>query len=226
MHKSTLNEPFYGEILAKNKNAKVFIGIDEVGRGCIAGPVVAASVYLNKYNLDFSKDINNIKNIEIFKQIKDSKKLSEKKREFLYDFIKKNMVCGIGIVDEKIIDEINILNATKLAMLKSVKDISKKLNKINLLLIDGNSKINSNIEQITIVKGDSKSYSIAAASIFAKVTRDRIMLNYDKLYPKYDFKNNKGYPSKKHVLALEEYGVLSIHRKTFKPVKKLDTKIT
>ncbi len=213
------NSPFYGENLARSKNANVFIGIDEVGRGCIAGPVVAASVYLNKYNLDFNKNNEDVKGIDIFKQIKDSKKLSEKKREFLYDFIKKNMLYGVGIVDEKIIDKINILNATKLAMLESLKNISKKIKKIDLLLIDGNNKIHSNIDQVTIVKGDSLSYSIAAASIFAKVTRDRIMLNYDKLYSNYDFKNNKGYPSRKHILALEKYGVLDIHRKTFKPVK-------
>jgi ribonuclease HII len=195
----------YGEKLAELKGSTYFVGIDEAGRGPLAGPVVAASVYLNHYEI---------------KELNDSKKLTDKKRRELFPQIIKNMIVGIGIVDEKIIDKINILNATKKAMLLSVDEIQKKID-IELLLIDGNQKLITNIEQITIIKGDSLSYSIAAASIIAKVTRDDIMLKYDKLYPEYGFKNHSGYPTKKHIEAINKYGILDIHRKTFKPIKNL-----
>ena len=204
----------YGEKLALIRGFNFFIGIDEAGRGPLAGPVVAASVYLNNY---------------IIKDLNDSKKLSKKKRELLFTEITTNMLFGIGIVDEKVIDEINILNATKKAMLLSVIQLKNKMKtlkqfsnkKIELLLIDGNQRIHSQIPQIPIVKGDSLSYSIAAASIIAKVTRDEIMFKYDKLYPRYNFKKHQGYPTKQHIEAIKKYGILDIHRKTFNPIKTM-----
>ena len=200
-----IKEIGYGEKLAKSKGYKIFVGIDEAGRGPLAGPVVASAVYLNNYKID---------------GLNDSKKLTDKKRRELFPKIIENMIFGVGIVDEKIIDKINILNATKKAMLLAVEDIQKKLDsKIELLLIDGNQRISSNISQIPIVKGDSLSYSIAAASIIAKVTRDNIMAKYDTIYPRYNFKKHQGYPTKKHIEAIKKFGVLDIHRKTFKPIR-------
>lgn len=174
-------------------------GIDEAGRGPLCGPVVAAAVILPKD--------------KYIEGVNDSKKLSPKKREKLYDDIKKEaMSIGIGIVDVDIIEEINILNATKLAMIKAVKDL-----KIipDYLLIDGNQLIDIDIEKQTVVSGDAKSESIAAASIIAKVTRDRMLINFDKLYPEYGFAKHKGYGTKMHIEAIKEYGLTPIHRKSF-----------
>lgn len=182
---------------------KYIAGIDEVGRGPLVGPVVTAAVILPK---DFYDE-----------RINDSKKLTEKKRELLYDVIMENAVSvGIGISSEDVIDEINILEATKKAMIEAVNNLNVKPEH---LLIDA-VKLNIDIPQTSIIKGDAKSESIAAASIIAKVTRDRMMIELDKLHPEYDFKHNKGYGTKKHIEAIEKYGIIKEHRKTFAPCDK------
>lgn len=182
---------------------KYIAGIDEVGRGPLVGPVVTAAVILPR---DFYDE-----------RINDSKKLTEKKRELLYDVIMENAVSvGIGISSEDVIDEINILEATKKAMIEAVNNLSVKPEH---LLIDA-VKLNIDIPQTPIIKGDAKSESIAAASIVAKVTRDRMMVELDKEHPEYDFKHNKGYGTKKHIEAIEKYGILKEHRKTFAPCNK------
>lgn len=183
-----------------NKGINFIAGIDEVGRGPLVGPVVTAAVILPK---DFYDE-----------RINDSKKLTEKKRELLYDVIMENAISvGIGISSEDVIDEINILNATKRAMLEAVNNLSVKPEH---LLIDA-VKLDTDIPQISIIKGDAKSESIAAASIIAKVTRDRMMIELDKIHPEYDFKHNKGYGTKKHIEAIRKYGIIKEHRKTFAP---------
>ena len=151
-------------------------------------------------------------------RINDSKKLSEKKRELLYDVIMENALSvGIGIVNEDVIDEINILEATKKAMIESINNLSIKPEH---LLIDA-VKLDIDIPQTSIIKGDAKSESIAAASIVAKVTRDRMMVELDSIHPEYDFKHNKGYGTKKHIEAVYKYGVLKEHRKTFEPIASI-----
>lgn len=183
-----------------NKGINFIAGIDEVGRGPLVGPVVTAAVILPK---DFYDE-----------RINDSKKLTEKKRELLYDVIMENAISvGIGISSEDVIDEINILNATKRAMLEAVNNLSVKPEH---LLIDA-VKLDTDIPQTSIIKGDAKSESIAAASIIAKVTRDRMMIELDKIHPEYDFKHNKGYGTKKHIEAIRKYGIIKEHRKTFTP---------
>lgn len=183
-----------------NKGINFIAGIDEVGRGPLVGPVVTAAVILPK---DFYDE-----------RINDSKKLTEKKRELLYDVIMENAISvGIGISSEDVIDEINILNATKRAMLEAINNLSVKPEH---LLIDA-VKLNTDIPQTSIIKGDAKSESIAAASIIAKVTRDRMMIELDKIHPEYDFKHNKGYGTKKHIEAIRKYGIIKEHRKTFAP---------
>ena len=178
-------------------------GVDEAGRGPLAGPVFAACVIL-------PKDC-------IIDGINDSKKLSEKKRELLFDEIcKKAISYSIASVDEKIIDEINILNATHLAMNKAVKEM--KISP-DYVLIDGNSIKNKQTPHETIVKGDQKSISISAASILAKVARDRFICSISKEYPQYGFEKHKGYGTKLHTEAILKYGPSPIHRKTF--LKKL-----
>ena len=182
-------------------------GIDEVGRGPLVGPVVAASVILPK---NF-----------YLEEINDSKKLSEKKSEKLYEIIKENAISiGIGIVDEKRIDEINIYEATKEAMLSAIKNSKIKP---DYLLIDA-MKLDTDIPFLSIIKGDTKSESIAAASIIAKVTRDNMMKQLHKKYPEYCFDKNKGYGTKKHIEALKEYGILNEHRLSFSPVKEFSKK--
>ena len=177
-------------------------GIDEVGRGPLVGPVVAACVVLPlNYKLP---------------GLNDSKKLSEKKRKLFYQIIKKDALgIGIGIIDEKIIDQVNIYEATKLAMKAAIKNNPIK---IDYLLIDA-MKLDVDIPFQAIIKGDQKSLSIAAASVIAKVTRDNLLLELDKKYPQYNFKNNKGYGTKKHLEALKLYGALKEHRVSFKPVQ-------
>ncbi len=174
-------------------------GIDEAGRGPLAGPVVSAAVIL-------PKDI-------FIENLKDSKKLSPNKREKIFDEIKQKAIAyGIGMVDEKFIDEINILNATKLAMKKAVKT----LNPIpELLLIDAVYLGEINIKQKVITNGDNLSVSIAAASILAKVTRDRIMEELDLVYPHYGFGKHKGYGTKEHIDAIKKYGLCPVHRISF-----------
>lgn len=190
-----------------NNEINFIAGIDEVGRGPLVGPVVTAAVILPK---DFYDE-----------RINDSKKLTEKKRELLYDVIMENALSvGIGISSPEVIDEINILNATKKAMIEAINNLSIKPEH---LLIDA-VKLDIDIPQTSIIKGDAKSQSIAAASIIAKVTRDRMMVELDKKYPMYDFKHNKGYGTKKHIEALYKYGPLKEHRKSFAPVSELTNK--
>lgn len=183
----------------ENADKEYICGIDEVGRGPLAGPVVAAAVILPK-------------DCDIL-YLNDSKKLSAKKRETLYDEImEKAVAVGIGMADEKVIDEINILNADYEAMRIA---ISKLRVKPDLLLNDAVNIPEVDIPQIPIIKGDTLSASIAAASIIAKVVRDKMMVEYDKAYPGYDFASNKGYGTKKHIEALKEIGPCEIHRRTF-----------
>lgn len=177
-------------------------GIDEVGRGPYAGPVVAAAVIL-------PKDCNIL-------YVNDSKKLSEKKREELYEEImEKALSVGIGMASPQVIDEINILNATYKAMQQAVRNGSIIP---DILLNDAVTIPDMPMKQVPIIKGDAKSISIACASIIAKVTRDRMMVEYDKTYPEYGFASHKGYGSKQHEEAIQKYGITPIHRKTF--VKK------
>ena len=174
-------------------------GIDEAGRGPLAGPVVAAAVILPK---------------DIFLPfLNDSKKVTEKRRDVLFDQIKQEAIAyGIGIASNALIDEINILQATYEAMREAVS----KLNKTpDILLVDAVHIPSISIKQVGIVKGDAKSVNIAAASILAKVTRDRLMLEYDKIYPEYGFASNKGYGTAKHIEALKACGACDIHRRSF-----------
>ncbi len=181
-------------------------GLDEAGRGPLAGPVVAAAVFLQK-------------NSRINLKINDSKKLSEKQREFFYEKLTKHkdIKWGIGIVSEKIIDNTNILQASKLAMKKAYSNVLKNYG-VSFLLIDGNFRLDTNIPQRSIIKGDGKVFSIAAAGIIAKVTRDRLMQKMHKTYPQYDFAKHKGYGTALHIKHLKTFGPCKIHRKTFWPV--------
>ena len=174
-------------------------GIDEAGRGPLAGPVVAAAVILPK---------------DIFLPfLNDSKKVTEKRRDVLFDEIKQNAIAyGIGIALNTLIDEINILQATYEAMREAVNALEKTP---DILLVDAVHIPDINIKQVGIVKGDAKSVNIAAASILAKVTRDRLMAEYDKIYPEYGFASNKGYGTATHIAALKEIGPCAIHRKSF-----------
>ena len=177
---------------------KNVIGVDEAGRGPLAGPVVAAAVILKQYS-------------EELDEINDSKKLTEKKREKLYDIILNNFNVAVGIASVEEIDKLNILNADFLAMRRALKDLEKfqDAKKDYIVLVDGNLKIKGyEGKQLPVVKGDAKSLSIAAASIIAKVTRDRIMKDLGLKYPDYDFEKNKGYGTKKHVEAIKTKGVL------------------
>ena len=189
------------------KGIKYIAGIDEVGRGPLAGPVVSACVVLPE---DF--DVLGVD---------DSKKLSEKKREELFDkILSKALAWGVGMCDNSIIDEINILNATKRAMAQAIANADKALMEnrgahIQHLLIDAMTLEGLDLPQTGIIKGDAKSVSIAAASIVAKVTRDRMMIEYAKEYPDYAFESNKGYGTKAHYEGISQHGITPIHRKTF-----------
>ena len=190
---------FSYEIEAHENGYNVVCGVDEAGRGPLAGPVFAAAVILPE---NYSHEILN-----------DSKKLSEKKRDLVYDDIVKDAICwSVGIADEKEIDEINILNATFLAMKRAVDGLKIKP---DLAYIDGNQYPKTGIKEITIVKGDSKCMSVAAASIIAKVSRDRFMLEIAEKYPEYQFSKHKGYGTKLHYEMIEQYGVSPVHRRTF-----------
>lgn len=198
------------------KGYKYVVGIDESGRGPLAGPVSAGAVLI------LEKDFKKAKKI---KDIRDSKKLNEKKRKEVFVNITKdkNIKWGIGMVSEKTIDRINILEATKLAMIKAVRDLEKRNKiKVDFLLLDGKMKINLNIGQKSIVKGDDKVFSISAASIIAKVKRDEVMEKYDKKYSQYNFKKHKGYGTKEHLGKIRKYGACQIHRKTFAPINQID----
>ena len=186
-----------------NDGVKLIGGIDEVGRGPLVGPVVAACVILPiNYELP---------------GLNDSKKLTEKRREEFSKILMQDAISiGIGIIDEKIIDEVNIYEATKLDMKDAINNCQIKPEHV---LIDA-MKLGIDIPSTSIIKGDAKSLSIAAASVIAKVTRDHMLIELDKTYPMYDFKHNKGYPTKKHVEAIYKYGITPFHRKTFSPVKE------
>ena len=182
-------------------------GVDEVGRGPLIGSVVAACVVLPK---GF-----------VLNGLTDSKKLSEKKRNEFYDVImKKAIAVGIGIVDEKKIDEVNIYEATKIAMKEAIHNANIKLDHV---LIDA-MPLDIDVDTTSIIKGDAKSISIAAASVIAKVTRDRMMYELDKIYPMYDLASNKGYGTKKHMEAIKKYGITKYHRLSFKPVYEYSDK--
>lgn len=191
------------ENAARAKGFKAICGVDEAGRGPLAGPVCAAAVIL-------PPDC-------VIEGLNDSKKLSEKKREALFDVIKdKALAYSIAMASEKEIDEINILQATFLAMKRAVDSLSIKP---DYILVDGNRDPLFDTETELVVKGDSLSASIAAASVLAKVTRDRFMLEIDKKYPQYQFSKHKGYGTKLHYEMIAEYGISDVHRRTF--LKKL-----
>ena len=202
MKKEVIKEPvdwFRYENEAKADGFGVVCGIDEAGRGPLAGPVCAAAVILPEGC--------------VIDGVNDSKKLTEKKREALFDVIKeKALAYSIAVADEKEIDEINILQATYLAMRRAFDGLDIKP---DMALVDGNRDPGLGVATRTIVKGDANSMSIAAASILAKVTRDRFMLEMDEKYPEYQFAKHKGYGTKLHYEMLTEYGASEIHRKTF-----------
>ncbi len=189
----------YFEERARQRGFRLIAGIDEAGRGPLAGPVVAAAVVLpDRYS---HPDIN------------DSKKLTSRSRELLFEVIRADaLAVGIGVVDSRVIDELNILRATLLAMREAVADLQVVP---DCLLVDGNQSVPLEIPQETIVKGDGRSVSIAAASIVAKVSRDRIMEIYHRQFPYYNFFKNKGYGTAEHRRAIREHGFCKIHRRSF-----------
>ena len=200
------------------------IGVDEAGRGPLAGPVVACAVILKNYE---SRIMN--QEIKEFDLIRDSKTLSEKQRENIFDFINDNFFVGVGICDHETIDRMNILEASFLAMKKAFAALLRNMEhgtwnmeQRAIILVDGNKKIpNLSMDQRAIVGGDKIVKSISAASIIAKVTRDRMMKEFHEKYPQYGFDKHKGYGTKFHVEALLKNGPCQIHRKTFEPVKSL-----
>lgn len=201
--KIDLEDTYKNERELHKSGYKFIGGVDEVGRGPLVGPVVTACVILpEKFNLE---------------GLTDSKKLTEKKRDYFFEEIKRQAISyGIGIVDEKRIDEINIYEATKEAMIQAINNCSIKP---DYVLTDA-MKLDLDIPVRPIIKGDLRSITISAASVLAKVTRDRMMYELDKKYPMYDFKNNVGYPTKKHLEAIEKYGIINEHRKSYGPVKE------
>ena len=188
----------------REKRIKYIAGVDEVGRGPLVGPVVAACVILP----------------EVFDLpgLTDSKKISEKKRELLFDMITDQAISiGVGIIDERKIDEVNIYEASKLAMIDAINSLKVKPEHV---LIDA-MPLDLEMPSTSIIKGDAKSLTIAAASVIAKVTRDRMMYELDEKYPEYGFGSHKGYPTKKHVEALKKYGLIEGYRKTYTPIKDM-----
>lgn len=193
-----------------SKGIKTIAGIDEAGRGPLAGPVVVASVILPQNSM--------------IEGVNDSKKVSEKKREKLYEIILDEAIAyGVGIISQEEIDRINILNATKLGLTTAIKEMEntikvKNMNfdKPEIILVDALTKIDTDhIPYKSIIKGDAKSYSIAASSIIAKVTRDRIMRQWAEVYPVYGFEKHKGYGTAYHIQAIKEYGLCPLHRRSF-----------
>lgn len=197
--------------LYAQKNIKYIAGIDEAGRGPLAGPVVVACCLMPKHSM--------------IEGVNDSKKVSEKKREKLYELITQEAISyGVGIIGQKEIDEINILQATKKGLTIAIKEMEKKLaenpelgvNKPDAILVDALTKIDTDgIPYKSIIHGDAISYSIACSSIIAKVTRDRIMRQWDEIYPEYGFAKHKGYGTAAHIKAIKEYGVCPLHRISF-----------
>ncbi len=187
------------EFKMRDAGYKLIAGVDEVGRGPLAGPVCCACVIMP---LD-----------DLIVGIDDSKKLTEKKREFLFEQIKEKAICYcIEFVDEKIIDEINILEATKKCMAKAINNMAIMP---DIVLVDAVKGLDTNVPILPIIKGDALSYNIAAASILAKVSRDRLMVDLSKEYPEYGLEKHKGYGTKAHIEALKQYGATKIHRKSF-----------
>ncbi len=187
------------------KGIELIAGTDEVGRGPLVGPVVAAAVILPKNY--------------VLPGLDDSKKLTEKKREKFFDIIYQDAVAvGVGVVDAKIIDEINILEASRLAMKKAIESLKVKP---EYILSDAMKLDNQVIPYQDIIHGDALSESIAAASVIAKVTRDRMMYELDKKHPEYGFAKHKGYPTKQHLESIKKYGVLDNYRFSYKPVKEI-----
>lgn len=181
-------------------------GVDEVGRGPLIGPVVTACVVLPK---DFKLE-----------GLTDSKKLSEKKRNLFCEYIKENAICyAIGMCTPEEIDKLNIYEASRTAMIRAIKEVQNKI-PLEHVLVDA-MPLDINIPTTSIIKGDAKSISIAAASVVAKVTRDEMMYELDKLHPEYGFASHKGYPTKKHLEALHKYGLIEGYRKTYGPVKEM-----
>lgn len=201
--KELINNREYEDNLIK-RGIKYIAGVDEVGRGPLVGPVVTACVILPEgYTLD---------------GLTDSKKLTPKKRDMYFDIIMRDALSvSIGIKNEKIIDDINIYEATKLAMYDAINGSKIKPEHI---LIDAMKLEKLEIPSTSIIKGDYKSITIAAASVIAKVTRDRMLIELDKQYPEYGFAKNAGYGTKQHIEAIEKYGIIPEHRKTFKPVSE------
>jgi len=201
--KVCLMDNYYFERKLRDKGINFIAGVDEVGRGPLVGPVVASCVVLpEQFNLE---------------GLTDSKKLSEKKREYFYDEIMKQALgVGVGIISEKIIDEVNIYEATKMAMMEAINNCSCKVEHV---LIDA-MRLDIDIPSTSIIKGDLKSITISAASVIAKVTRDRMLDELDSKYPMYDFKNNKGYPTKKHLEAIKKYGIIEEYRRSYGPVSE------
>ena len=195
------NDNYRYERRLNKEGYKLIGGVDEVGRGPLVGPVVAACVILPvNYKLE---------------GLTDSKKLSEKKREEYYDIIMRDAIAvGVGEISAKVIDEVNIYEASKLAMLEAIRNMKVKA---DYLLIDA-MRLDIDIKQTSIIKGDFLSQSIAAASVIAKVTRDREMVELDKKYPMYEFAKHKGYPTKRHIELIKKYGVLDNYRFTYRPV--------
>lgn len=188
---------FEYELKMQQEGCKYIAGVDEAGRGPLAGPVVVASVIM---------PLNNP-----IDGVNDSKKLSAKKRDLLYDKIVEQAIdMHVAIVSAETIDKINILNATKQGMIECINE----LRQVDCVLIDA-VKLNASVKTVSIIHGDALSYSIAAASIIAKVTRDRLMLEYDKQYPQYNFAKHKGYGTAEHIRLLKEHGACSIHRRSF-----------
>ena len=206
--KVCLKDNYYFERKLRDRGINFIAGVDEVGRGPLVGPVVASCVVLpENFNLE---------------GLTDSKKLSEKKREYFYDLIMEQALgVGVGIISEKKIDEVNIYEATKMAMKEAINNCSCKVEHV---LIDA-MKLDIDIPTTSIIKGDLKSITISAASVIAKVTRDRMLDELDLKYPMYDFKNNNGYPTKNHLEAIKEYGIIDEHRKSYGPVSEYLEKV-
>ncbi|MDD2548007.1 MAG: ribonuclease HII [Candidatus Pacebacteria bacterium] len=202
------------ETRIKKQGFKYVIGLDEAGRGALAGPVVASAIYYKGKNP--------------IQGVKDSKKISPSKRKNLALKLTNHpcVLWGIGIVPSKTIDKINILEASKIAMQKALFDLEKKYKiKADYLILDGKMKLDIPINQISIIKGDDLIFSCSAASIIAKVTRDFLMEKASFKYPEYSFERHKGYGTKLHLSMLKKHGACSIHRKSFKPIKKIDNKV-
>ncbi|MCI5835588.1 MAG: ribonuclease HII [Firmicutes bacterium] len=198
-----MNDLYLYEKELNSKNIYNIGGVDEVGRGPLVGPVVACCCVLPK---DF-----------VLEGLTDSKKLSEKKRNIFYDYLIENTIYGIGMVSPEEIDKINIYEASRKAMMLAIAEVRKKID-LEYVLVDA-MPLNLDIPSLSIIKGDAKSISIAAASVIAKVTRDRLMYDLDKLYPMYGYASHKGYPTKKHIEAINKYGLIPGYRLSYGPVK-------